>query len=78
MTIVSKLEQWWASRSDDQRQALTESAQRDRMDAATARLLLGTGCPIGPIGSKWETQPDYSWMWPQSVRAFVTAQSGGG
>jgi hypothetical protein len=75
MTIDSHLQQWWTSRSDDQRKALTEAAQQDRTDASTVRLLLDTGCPVGPIGSKWETQPEYSWMWPPSVRTFIAAQS---
>jgi hypothetical protein len=75
MTLVQHIRGWWSGRNDDQRQALTEAAQQDRMDAATMRLLLDTGCPIGPIGSKWESQANYGWMWPQSVRSFIVAQS---
>jgi hypothetical protein len=74
MTIDNHLQQWWAARSNDQRRALKEAADEDRMDAATVRLLLDTGCPIGPIGTKWlASDSDYGWTWPQSVRTFVTA-----
>lgn len=75
MPAATKLQQWWATRSDDQRQALKEAAQQDPMDSATAHLLINTGCPIGPIGSKWDSQPEYGWMWPQNVRTFVAAQT---
>jgi hypothetical protein len=78
MTIESELHKWWASRPRDQRKKLTEAAQQDQMDGPIVRLLLDTGCPVGPIGTKWESQPEYSWGWPQSVRAFIVAQSDSG
>jgi hypothetical protein len=74
MTLVQHLSEWWENRSEDQRQALTAAAQEDRMDGDTVRLLLGTRCPVGPIGTKWESQPEYGWSWPQSVQSFIAAQ----
>lgn len=74
MTLHTHLQNWWDQRSDDQRAALKDAAAQGRMDAATVRLLLGTECPVGPIGTKWEAQPEYAWSWPESVRTFITAQ----
>lgn len=73
-TVDHHLQKWWAQRSDEQRRALKDAAEQDRMDASTVRLLIGTGCPVGPVGAKWEAQPDYAWSWPQAVRAFIVAQ----
>lgn len=77
MSLDTKMQEWWDRRSDDQRQALTEAAQQDRMDGPTVRLLLDTEYPVGPVGTKWEAQPEYAWSWPQSVRTFITAQTRG-
>ncbi|GAB1811108.1 hypothetical protein [Mycobacterium sp. MUNTM1] len=74
MTLESHLQKWWDQRSGDQRAALKDAAELDRMDASTVQLLLGTECPVGPIGTKWEAQPEYAWSWPESVRTFITAQ----
>lgn len=77
MTLDKHLQRWWEQRTDDQRTALRDAAEQRRMDASTVRLLLGTGCPVGPIGTKWESQPEYGWSWPESVRTFVVAQADG-
>ena len=63
--------------SDDQRARVKAAADDDQLDADGTRLLLDTGCPIGPVGTKWEAEPEYSWSWPESVRTFVTAQDSG-
>lgn len=74
MTLDDHLQKWWRQRSEDQRRALKQAADEDRMDPATVKLLLGTECPVGPIGTKWESQPEYEWSWPESVRTFINAQ----
>lgn len=74
MFSESELQKWWESRSDDQRAHLKHAAQQNRLDAPAVKLLLATGCPVGPIGTRWESQPHYTWSWPDSVRAFITTQ----
>jgi hypothetical protein len=74
MTLDSHLQKWWRQRSDDQRRALKQAADADRMDPSIVKLLLGTECPVGPVGTKWESQPEYAWSWPESVRGFITDQ----
>ncbi|ORV33824.1 hypothetical protein AWC00_25980 [Mycobacterium conspicuum] len=72
--IETHLQKWWDSRSDDQRAQLKQAADSGQMAEATARLLMSTGCPIGPVGTKWEDQPEYAWSWPEIVRGFIAAQ----
>ncbi|MBZ4558575.1 hypothetical protein GBO17_14185 [Mycobacterium avium subsp. hominissuis] len=74
MTLDAHLQKWWDQRSADQRAELKDAAEHERMDAATVQLLLGTECPVGPIGTKWEAQPDWAWSWPEDVRTFIVAQ----
>lgn len=74
MTIDSELKKWWARRSDDQRAALKQAAEKHTMDAPTVELLFDTSCPLGPVGTKWESQPEYGWSWPETVRTFVAEQ----
>jgi hypothetical protein len=71
MTLVTHLQKWWALRSDDQRAKLKQAANSDDLDTSTVQLLLNTKCPIGPVGTKWESQPEYAWSWPSSVRTFI-------
>ena len=74
MTLESHLQKWWKRLSDDQRAALTQAAEEDQLQPSTTQLLLGTECPIGPVGTKWESQPEYQWSWPESVRTFIAEQ----
>jgi hypothetical protein len=76
MTLDEHVQQWWERLSADDRKALKAAAAEDRMDGDTVRLLIGTRCPVGPVGTKWESQPDFGWTWPGSVRTFVNAQDG--
>lgn len=74
MTNELELLEWWERRSDDQRIALKQAAQQGDMGADTVQLLINTRCPGSPIGTKWESQPQYAWSWPESVRTFIVAQ----
>jgi hypothetical protein len=44
------------------------------LEPDTVSLLLDTACPFGPIGGKWETQPEWDWTWPLNVREFIASQ----
>lgn len=72
MFAERQLEQWWNRLSEDQQARAKAAADKHQLDADGTRLLLDTGCPIGPVGTKWEADPDYSWSWPESVREFVS------
>lgn len=75
MFAEAHLKRWWARRlSDDQRAQLKEAAEKTMLDPAAVALLFNTECPVGPIGTRWETQPDWDWSWPHNVRDFVAAQ----
>lgn len=45
-----------------------------------ASKLLRTHCGradarcMGPVGTKWEENPEYAWTWPESLRQFVIDQ----
>jgi hypothetical protein len=71
MTIEQHINEWWSDRSEEHRQTLTAAAAADRVDGATVRLLIETRCPVGPVGTTWESQPDFGWTWPNSVRTFI-------
>lgn len=66
-----QLLQWWDQRPEDQRVELKRAAEKSVLDPAAVRLLLATNCPVGPVGTKWEAQPEFAWHWPEHVRAFV-------
>ncbi len=70
-TLDNHLRKWWALRSYEQRRALKDAAEQDRMDDSTVQLLIGTECPAGPVGTQWEAQPEYAWSWPEAVRTFI-------
>jgi hypothetical protein len=74
MAFEKHLQKWWDRLSDDQKDRVARAAEKHQLDAAGKQLLLDTGCPVGPVGTKWEADPDYSWSWPESVRTFVTEQ----
>jgi hypothetical protein len=67
----AELKKWWDRLTDEQRVRVKAAAGEHHLDAAGTKLLLDTRCPVGPIGTKWESQPEYSWIWPESVREFV-------
>jgi hypothetical protein len=74
MAFEAHLQKWWDRLSDDHRTRAKQAAQTHRLDSSETRLLLDTGCPVGPVGTKWEADPDYSWSWPEPVRQFVIDQ----
>lgn len=69
-----QLQKWWAARSEDQRATLKQAALKTTLEQDTVTLLFNTQCPVGPVGTKWETQPDWDWTWPGNVREFINAQ----
>jgi hypothetical protein len=73
MTLESHLQKWWKRLSDDQRAQIQKDAADDRMEPSTMELLKTTECPIGPVGTQWQSEP-YSWDWLESVRKFIVAQ----
>lgn len=75
MFAAAHLERWWVHRlSDNQRAQLKRATQTRVLDTPTVDLLLDTRCPVGPIGSKWEADLEWTWNWAFMVRDFVTAQ----
>jgi hypothetical protein len=68
------LRDWWAALSDTQRARLRAAVDADKLEPATVKLLAESRCPVGPIGTKWEAQPEFGWSWPLVVREFVRAQ----
>jgi hypothetical protein len=48
--------------------------EKHKLDSDTVDLLVSTQCPVGPVGTKWEADPDWDWSWPENVQTFVTAQ----
>ena len=69
--ITGLLVDWWRTLSSERREALTTAAGENRMDEQTLRLLIGTRCPVGPIGTRWEHEPDYHWEWNDRVKDFI-------
>ena len=74
MFAEAELQKWWNRLSDDQKARVKRAAEHHQLDAAGTQLLIDTRCPVGPVGTKWEADPEYSWSWPESVRDFVVAQ----
>jgi hypothetical protein len=74
MFAEAELLKWWNRLSDDQKTRVKEAAERHQLDSEATRLLLDTSCPVGPVGTKWESDPEFSWSWPESVRTFVAEQ----
>jgi hypothetical protein len=73
MLAEEHVRKWWSALTDDQRTAMKAAAERLRLDSDTIELLRRTDCPVGPVGSKWESQPDWDWGWPADVRDFILA-----
>jgi hypothetical protein len=65
---------WWERLNDDQRSRVKQAAEKSDTDADGAKVLIDTRCPVGPIGTRWDNNPEYSWTWPESVRQFVLDQ----
>lgn len=65
---------WWDRLDDDRRSQVKQAAQKHDLDTAGVKLLIDTRCPVGPVGTKWDADPDYQWAWPESVRQFVIDQ----
>ena len=70
-TQVAELQKWWDRLTDDQQVRVKAAAEHHDLDAAGTKLLIDTRCPVGPVGTRWDTDPEYSWSWLESVRRFV-------
>jgi hypothetical protein len=70
----AEVQKWWDRLSDDERTRVKTAAEEYHLDAAATELLIETGCPIGPVGTRWASEPEPSWSWPESVRMFVIRQ----
>ncbi len=66
--------EWWGRCSEEQRAQFKKSAQEHRVDPDTLKLLIETRLPYGPVGTRWDADPDYAWSWPSEIRDFVLAQ----
>ncbi|WP_236726163.1 hypothetical protein, partial [Mycobacterium avium] len=66
--------EWWGRLTDEQRARVKRAAEDNDTSAVTAKLLADTRCPIGLIGTAWETDPEYSWSWPGGMREFIANQ----
>lgn len=69
---------WWAGLNDDQRSRVQQAAEnadgKHNVGTEGVKVLIDTRCPVGPIGTKWDENPEYAWTWPESVRQFVLDQ----
>lgn len=74
MTTQDDLQKWWERRSVEQREHLKQAAEKHKLDGDTVRLLIDTGCPAGPVGTQWDTQPELDWHWSNKVRTFIKEQ----
>ncbi len=68
-----ELQEWWQRQSDEQRATLKDAARKKYLDPATIDLLFETRCPVGPIGTSWESKTEYIWTWPEDVLLFINA-----
>ncbi|GJN99552.1 hypothetical protein NJB18091_30180 [Mycobacterium marinum] len=69
-----QLREWWERLSTDQRAHLKKAAKNRKLESETVDLLVSTRCPVGPVGTKWEADPAWSWSWPENVQTFITRQ----
>jgi hypothetical protein len=69
---------WWDGLNDDQRsrvkQAAEEAAGKHNVGLVGVQVLIDTRCPVGPVGTRWDENPEYAWTWPESVRQFVLSR----
>lgn len=75
MPLHDLVVKWWAGLNDDQRarvkEAAEQAAETHNVGIAGVQVLIDTRCPVGPIGTKWDENPEYAWTWPESLRQFV-------
>ena len=82
MAFDAEFQTWWERLSEDDKTRLKAAAGQDVLRRATTRLLLQTACPLGPIGTRWESPigprpaapSEINWIWPASVREFVLSR----
>lgn len=66
---------WWGRCSDEQRAQLKKAAESTRIvDSDTLELLVATRPPYGPVGTRWDSDPEFSWSWPSEMRDFILSQ----
>lgn len=69
---------WWAGLNDDQRSQVKQAAEdadgKHNVGLAGVKVLIDTRCPVGPVGTRWDADPEYAWSWPESLRQFVIDQ----
>lgn len=65
---------WWNRLNDDQQARVKQAAENHDLDSTGVKVLIDTRCPVGPVGTRWEADPEYKWTWPESVRQFVIDQ----
>lgn len=66
--------EWWGRLTDEQRARVKKAAEENDTSSVTAKLLADTRCPVGLVGTAWETDPEYSWSWPKGMRDFIADQ----
>jgi len=78
MSLDDLVAKWWDHLTDDQRarvkQAAEDAGGKHNVGTAGVKVLIDTGCPVGPVGTRWDTNPEYAWTWPESLRQFVLDQ----
>lgn len=75
MFAEKHVHEWWERCTEGQRSHLKASAASgSRVDADTLKLLVETRIPYGPVGTRWESDPEYAWSWPNEIREFVLSQ----
>jgi hypothetical protein len=74
MYAEARLRKWWDRLTDGQRAHLRAAIAEDDLEPTTVRMLTETDCPVGPVGTTWDAQPEYGWSWPGIVRNFVSEQ----
>jgi len=76
--VDDEVVKWWAGLNDDQRSRVKQAAEQahgtHNVGLAGVKVLIDTGCPVGPVGTRWDTNPEYAWTWPESIRQFVIDQ----
>ncbi|CAN3126266.1 hypothetical protein ACNUDN_00110 [Mycobacterium sp. smrl_JER01] len=76
--LDSLVVKWWAGLNNDQRSRVKQAAAhadgKHNVGAAGVKVLIDTRCPIGPIATKFDENPEYAFTWPESVRQFVLDQ----
>lgn len=78
VVLDDEVAQWWAGLNDEQRaqvkQAAEDAGGKHNVGLLGVKVLIDTHCPVGPVGTKWDDNPEYAWTWPESLRRFVLDQ----